>query len=66
MSIIGLLVIIAIIGVIVWLLTTYVPMAQPIKTLLVVAACIIIVLIMLQAFGLLSMNLGNVPRVGSR
>jgi hypothetical protein len=66
MSIIGLLLIIAIIGLIAWALVKFVPMPQPIQTLLVIAACIIIILIMLNAFGLLNMNLGTVPRVGSR
>lgn len=63
MTILGLLLIIALIGLATWLLTTYVPMNPPIQKLVVAAAIIIIVLIIMQAIGLLSGGLGTVPRV---
>ena len=63
MSIIGLIVVLVIIGVLLWLLNTYVPMAQPIKTILNIVIILIVVLWLLQVFGLLSGNVPTVPRV---
>ncbi len=50
---ISLLILIAIIGVIAWLLTAYVPMPPPIKTVIVIVAVIACVLIALRAFGII-------------
>lgn len=54
MSIIGLIVVLAIVGVILWAVNTLVPMAAPIKTIINVVVVIAVLLWLLQAFGLLS------------
>ncbi len=66
MSLISLLVLIAVIGLIVWLLTTYVPMPAPFKTAIIVIAIVVVLLFVLGAFGLLD-SLGAIrvgPRIG--
>ena len=62
MPIISFLLFCAVIGLICWLLVTFIPMPQQIKTIIVVAAVIFIVLILLQATGLLE-GIGTIPRV---
>jgi len=52
-DIIRLLVVIVILGVCLWLIQTYVPMAAPIKTLLTVVVVLIIVLWLLRTFALI-------------
>lgn len=47
-----LLLYIAIIGVIAWAVTTYIPMPPPIKTVIVIVAVVACVIIALNAFGL--------------
>jgi hypothetical protein len=63
MSVITLLLIIIVVGVLVWLATTYIPMDPRFKTMLVVVAIIIVLLIILRAFGIFDMDLGTVPKV---
>ena len=60
MSLIGLIVVLVIVGLGLWLLNTYVPMAPPIKTILNVVVVLIVLLWVLQIFGLFS---GPVPRI---
>jgi hypothetical protein len=62
MSIISLLVVLIIIGVILWLLNTYVPMAVPIKSIINVVVVILVILWLLQIFGL-DVRLGRVPLI---
>lgn len=50
-GIIQLLVILAIIGLVAWALVTAVPMPQPIRTVIIVVATLLCLLIVLQAFG---------------
>jgi hypothetical protein len=52
---ISLLVWIVIVGVILYLVNTYVPMAQPIKTILNIVVIVALCLYLLSAFGLLDM-----------
>jgi hypothetical protein len=59
MSILTLLVALVVIGVLLWLVTTYVPMAAPIKQVLVAVVVILTVLWVLSAFGLIP-ELGRV------
>ena len=59
MSLIGIIVTLAIIGVIWYLIETYVPMAAPIKTIIRIIIVIVIILWLLQTFGLLG-SVGNV------
>jgi len=52
-DIVRLLVVIVVLGVCLWLIQTYVPMAAPIKTLLTVVVVLVIVLWILRAFALI-------------
>lgn len=54
MSIITVILVLVIVGVLMWLINTYIPMAGPIKTLLNVVVLIILILWLLSAFGLFS------------
>lgn len=63
MSLIGLIVVIAVFGLIVWALITLVPMPAPFQKAIYVVSVVILVLIILQAFGLLG-GLGvRVPQI---
>lgn len=48
---IGLLLVIALVGVVAWLLVTYVPMPPPMKTVLIVVAVLIVILMAWDYFG---------------
>jgi hypothetical protein len=48
MDLISAVVVVAVVGFIVWLLTTYVPMAQPFKTILVAFVVLVLVLWLLR------------------
>jgi hypothetical protein len=54
MSLVSLIVLLIFIGIGLWLLNTYIPMAQPIKTLVNVLVIVVAFLLVLQAFGFLS------------
>ena len=54
MSLIGLIVVLVVIGVILWLVNTYIPMDPKIKTILNIVIVIAVILWLLSAFGLLS------------
>ena len=62
MSLISLVVVLMVVGVLMWLVNSYIPMAQPIKTILNAVVVIAVVLWLLNVFGLFS-GLGNI-RVG--
>jgi hypothetical protein len=49
---IELILLMALIGVIAWAIVTYVPMPQPIRTVIIVAAAIFCILLLLRALGL--------------
>ncbi len=59
MSLIGLVVTLVVVGVLLWLLNNYVPMDGKIKTIINVVVVIVVVIWLLQAFGLLG-SLQNV------
>jgi hypothetical protein len=61
MSLIGLIITIVLVGVLLWAIESFIPMAPPIKRLLEVVVVILIILWLLQAFGLLG---AGVVRVG--
>ena len=63
MSIIALIVALVVIGLLLWLVNTYIPMDAKIKNILNVVVVICVVLWLLSVFGVFSANLGNVPRV---
>lgn len=45
--------VLVVIGVIMYLVNTYIPMAQPMKTIINVVVCIIVLIWVLQIFGLI-------------
>lgn len=53
MTLIGLVVFIIVVGVLLWAVNTYIPMAPPIARILNVVVVLVLILIVLQAFGLL-------------
>jgi len=65
MTILGLILSLVIIGLVVWLLVKYVPMVESIRSIVIIVAVLICLLIVLQAFGLLGAGVltAPVPRV---
>lgn len=56
MDLLVILLVIAIIGFGVYLITTYIPMVAPFKTIIIIIACIFIFLYMLRALGVVIPN----------
>lgn len=56
MSIISIIVVLVVMGLVLYLINTYIPMAQPIKTVLNVVVVLLLCLWLLNAFGIV-----NVP-----
>jgi len=52
-SLVTLIVVLCVVGVILWLINTYLPMDQKIKTILNIVVVIVVILWLLSAFGLL-------------
>lgn len=61
MSLITVIVVLAVVGMLVWLVNTYLPIAPPFKKIITAVAVIVVVLWLLGVFGIL--DLGNI-RVG--
>jgi len=59
MPLINLIVYLAIVGVLLWLVNTYIPMAQPIKTIINVVVVIVVVLWLLRVFGVMGPTVGG-------
>jgi cytochrome c biogenesis protein CcdA len=59
MSIIGILIVLVVVGLCLYLVQTYVPMAQPIKTVIGVVVVLVLCLWLLQAFGIIDGNVFN-------
>ena len=58
MSIITIIIVLIIVGVVLWLINTYIPMASAIKTILNVVVVIVVILWLLSVFGIFdSINL---------
>jgi len=53
MPLINIIIILVVIGVALWAINTYIPMAAPIKTILNVVVVIVVCLWLLQVFGVL-------------
>jgi hypothetical protein len=62
MNLVTVLVVLIVVGVILWLINTYIPMQSTIKSILNAVVIIVVVLWLLQGFGVLG-ELGNI-RVG--
>lgn len=54
MTLINLIIVLAVVGVLLWLVTTYIPMDPTIRKIMVAVVVIAVVLWLLKAFGLLS------------
>jgi hypothetical protein len=52
MDLISLLVVLVVVGLVWWLVTTYIPMPAPIKTVITVIAVLILCVWLLESFGL--------------
>jgi len=59
MSLITIIVTLAVVGVILWAINTYIPMASPIKKIINIVVVVVLVLWLLQVFGVI----GNVNGV---
>jgi len=53
MSLIGLVLTLVVVGVLLWLLNTYVPMDAKIKSIINIVVVIVVIIWLLQAFGVL-------------
>lgn len=53
MSLIGLVVVIVVVGVLLWAVESFLPMSAPIKRLLQIVVVLVLILWLLQVFGLL-------------
>lgn len=60
---IGLVIVLIVIGVLLWLVETQIPMDATIKTVIRVVVIVCVVLYLLQAFGLLPLGDIRVPQV---
>lgn len=59
MSLISVLIVLIVVGVLLWLVNTYIPMAGSIKSILNAVVVIVVILWLLQAFGVLG-SLGGI------
>jgi hypothetical protein len=59
MTLVSIVIVLVVIGLIMWLINTYIPMAAGIKSLLNIVVFIVVVVWLLQGFGLI----GNIPGV---
>lgn len=62
MGLIQIVVVLIVVGVLLWLVQTYIPMAAPIKTIITIVVILFVCIWLLSAFGLLSGG----PYLGSR
>lgn len=62
MPLINIIIILVVIGVALWAINTYIPMAKPIKTILNVVVVVVISLWLLQTFGII----GNINSIRVR
>jgi hypothetical protein len=63
MPIISVLIVLIVVGLLLWLANTYIPMDGKIKNILNIVVVVLVVLWLLNIFGVFSMDLGTVPRV---
>ncbi len=59
MDIISLIVVIAVLGLVWWLFTTYVPLPQPVKTVITVLAVVVLCTYLLEWAGLTHLSLAR-------
>jgi len=58
MSLISIVIVLVVVGFLLWLINTYVPMARPIKTILNAVVVIAIIIWLLSVFGIIQ-GIGN-------
>jgi len=58
MSLISVVLILILVGVLLWIVNRYIPMAAPIKTILNIVVTVVVVIWLLQIFGLIG-HVGN-------
>ncbi len=63
MSILGLVLFIVILGIVAWLINTYLPLPAPFKTIILVILIVVAVVVTLNAFGLLGSLNTAVPHL---
>ena len=63
MGILEFILICVVLGLVVWLVNTYLPLPPPIKTIILVAVIIVIIVILLNAMGLFGGADYRIPRV---
>ncbi len=54
MPLVSIIIVLVVVGVLMWVINTYIPMARPIKTILNVVVVLAVVLWLLNAFGVIS------------
>jgi hypothetical protein len=59
MPLVNLLIILVVVGVVLWLVETYVPMSPPVKTVLRVVVVLVLALWLLQLFGIFDYRVGR-------
>lgn len=63
MGILEFILIALVLGIIVWLINTYAPIPQQIKTLILVAVVVVLLLILLRAMGVFTSADVQIPRI---
>ncbi len=63
MGLLAFILLCVVIGLVVWLVNTYLPIPQQIKTVITVAAVVVLVLVLLQAMGIFSGADVMIPRI---
>lgn len=59
MPILTVIIVLVVVGFLLWLINTYIPMAAPIKTILNIVIVIAVIIWLLQGFGVIS-GIGNI------
>ena len=64
MTLIGIVVVLVVVGLILWLINTYIPMAGAIRSLLNIVVFVVVLIWLLQVFGLIGTNNGvHIPNL---
>jgi len=64
MTLVGIVVVLVVVGLILWLINTYIPMAGSIKSLLNIVVFVVVLIWLLQVFGLIGPIKGvNMPNI---
>jgi len=61
--ILQILIVLIVVGVCLWLVNTYIPMAAPIRTIITVVVVLVLVIWLLELFGIGNMTVGPVGHI---